>query len=300
LDPFSWLLGVAALANAKILDNMEIGHNVMHGQYDWTNDPALYSQAYDWDIACDAGQWRHYHNYIHHTFTNIIGKDRDVGYGFLRMSECQPWNPGHLLQPFFNANLALLFEWGVGMHDLEIERVIAGEVSREELGKRIRAFLRKASRQIVKDYLIFPALALWNWPRVLAGNIAANLLRNLWTYAIIFCGHFPEGVQTFSEEETQQESRGDWYVRQMAGSANIDGGHLFHIMTGHLSHQIEHHLFPDMPAHRYPEIALRVRDICQRYGLPYNTGSFRKQFLSVIGRVFRYALPPLGHRPLEA
>jgi hypothetical protein len=34
-----------ALANAKILDNMEIGHNVMHGQYDWTGDPALNSQS---------------------------------------------------------------------------------------------------------------------------------------------------------------------------------------------------------------------------------------------------------------
>ena len=62
-------------------------------------------------------------------------------------------------------------------------------------------------------------------------------------------------------------------------------------MTGHLSHQIEHHLFPDLPAHRYPEIAPRVRAICERYGLPYNTGSFGEQFGSVVGRIFRHALP---------
>ena len=39
--PPAWLAGVTALSLSKILDNMEIGHNVMHGQYDWMNDPEL-------------------------------------------------------------------------------------------------------------------------------------------------------------------------------------------------------------------------------------------------------------------
>src|SRR5919107_4572710 len=30
-----WLLGTASLSTAKILENMEIGHNVLHGQWDW-------------------------------------------------------------------------------------------------------------------------------------------------------------------------------------------------------------------------------------------------------------------------
>jgi hypothetical protein len=80
---------VLALANAKILDNMEIGHNVMHGQYDWTGDPALNSQTFEWDIACDGEQWRHSHNVTHHTYTNILGKDRDLGYSLLRMTDEQ-------------------------------------------------------------------------------------------------------------------------------------------------------------------------------------------------------------------
>nr|WP_278256350.1 fatty acid desaturase [Nocardioides convexus] len=50
-------------------------------------------------------------------------------------------------------------------------------------------------------------------------------------------------------------------------------------MSGNLSHQIEHHLFPDLPARRYPEMAVEVREICQRYGLPYNTGSLGKQLV---------------------
>jgi NADPH-dependent stearoyl-CoA 9-desaturase len=111
---------------------------------------------------------------------------------------------------------------------------------------------------------------------------------------IIFCGHFPEGTHEFSEDEVQDETRGGWYVRQMLGSANLTGSRLFHLLSGNLSHQIEHHLFPDIPAHRYAEIATEVRAICERYGLPYNTGPLHKQFGSVVKKIFRLALPGTG------
>lgn len=293
LDPLTWALGVTALSTAKILENMEIGHNVMHGQYDWTNDPALHSQTYEWDNVCDGDHWRHSHNVEHHTHTNIVGRDRDVGYGLLRLSDAQPWNPSHLFQPVSNAILALLFQWGVGLHDVDVPARLRGEMSGEEFRRRIRPFLRKASRQVFKDYVLFPALALGNAPRVLLGNLAANLVRNLWSYTIIFCGHFPDGVRTYTEEETRDETRGEWYVRQLQGSCNIQGGPLLHVLSGHLSHQIEHHLFPDIPGSRYPEIATRVQALCERHGLPYNTGPLWRQYATVVRRILRYALPPL-------
>ena len=112
--------------------------------------------------------------------------------------------------------------------------------------------------------MLFPALTGPLFLSTLAGNAAANLVRNLWAFSIIFCGHFPSGVATFTEEETEDETRGEWYVRQMMGSANITGSKLFHIMSGNLSHQIEHHLFPDIPARRYPQIAPEVKAICAR------------------------------------
>jgi fatty acid desaturase len=117
---------------------------------------------------------------------------------------------------------------------------------------------------------------------------------------IIFCGHFPEGVEEFSEEEVENESRGDWYLRQMLGSANLTGSRLFHILSGNLSHQIEHHLFPDIPAHRYAEIAAEVRELCERYGLPYTTGPLHKQFGSVVKKIFRLALPGRGGEAMPA
>ena len=291
LDPVTFVAGSLLLGTSKILENMEIGHNVMHGQYDWTRDPELGAHAYDWDNVCAASDWRHSHNVEHHTFTNIVGKDRDVGYGFLRITDAQPWNPTHLVQPLSASFLALFFQWGVALHDLRIDESLRGDQPLGVLLRRARPFARKATRQIAKDYLLFPMLTFWNAPRVFAGNLIANGIRNVWTFGIIFCGHFPDGVQMYSEEETHTESRGRWYLRQLNGSANLEGGRTFHILTGHLSHQIEHHLFPDLPAARYPEMAPRVREICRRYGQAYNTGSFRRQMGSVIARLVRHAVP---------
>ena len=298
LGPVSFVLGSGALGVAKILDNMEIGHNLMHGQYEWTRDPAL-DASYEWDNACDGGDWRHSHNFEHHTFTNILGKDRDVGYMFLRISPEQRWHPHHLSQPIVAMLLALNFQWGVATHDLRVDELISGKQTWAQLRERARPFLRKAGWQLLKDYVVFPALAAGNAPRVVAGNLVANLTRNLWTFAVIFCGHFPEGVRLFHRDEVVDESRGQWYLRQLAGSANIEGGSLFHVMTGHLSHQIEHHLFPDLPASRYPEMAPRVREICERYGQRYCTGSFARQFGDVLGKIVRYALPG-GPRAVRA
>lgn len=289
--PVSWIAGVLGLALAKILENMEIGHNVMHGQYDWMNDPSLSSQTYEWDIVCDGEHWRHSHNVEHHDHTNILGKDHDFGYGMLRMSEQQKWSPAALLQPLWYLLLALNFQWGVAVHDIKIGRFLKGRMKRAEFGERMRPFLRKAGRQLFKDYVLFPALAFWQWPRVLLGNLVANGLRNLWTNAIIFCGHLTEHAQTYTRREVENETRGQWYLRQIQGSSNLEGGRLFHLLTGHLSHQIEHHLFPDLPAPRYAEIAPQVRDICARYGVHYNTGGFLRQYAGVMARLFRHAWP---------
>jgi fatty acid desaturase len=295
-----WLLGTASLSVAKILENMEIGHNVMHGQWDWMNDPDINSRTWDWDTASPAEAWRHSHNYEHHTFTNIRGKDRDLGYEIMRIDPHQRWHPVYLLQPLYNLVLMAFFEWGVALHDLNVDAIRSGEKSKRQALAELKAIGGKARRQILKDYLAFPALsALVSGRRTfrstLAADITANVVRNVWAHSIIFCGHFPDQTYTFSQDEVAEETRGGWYARQLLGSANIEGGPPFHFLSGNLGFQIEHHLFPDMPSSRYAEIAPRVREVCRRYGLPYNTGPLRKQLGSVHRTIVRLAFP--GGRP---
>jgi fatty acid desaturase len=342
-----WIVGASTLGLAKILENMEIGHNVLHGQWDWMNDPVINSKAWDWDTASTAEAWRHSHNFIHHTYTNILGKDRDLGYEIMRIDPSQKWHPVYLAQPFYNVLLALLFEWGVAVHDLDLEAIRKGEKSKEELLKELKGIGGKARTQIVKDYIAWPfisglvmtlvdvgvlsyqarsespakraakraaAKVAWRhggprarkamlkrlverrsfrepFVRTLQANALANVIRNVWSYAIIFCGHFPDQTYTFTQEDTNDETRGGWYVRQLTGAANIDGGPLFHVMSGNLGYQVEHHLFPDMPSTRYGEIAPKVREICMRYGLPYNSGPFHQQLGMVQRTILRLAFP---------
>lgn len=287
----AWIAGVVLLALSKILENMELAHNVIHGQYDWMGDAQLQGSTYEWDIVGTADNWRKTHNFRHHTYTNVRGLDDDIGYGLLRIFPEQRWRPFYLMQPFIAVVFALLFEWGIAIQDLKIGRLLAGKMTFKQLLRQARPVGRKVGKQVFKDYILFPALAGPFFLPVLLGNVAANLIRNVWTYVVIFCGHFTADAETFPKECVRDETRGHWYLRQLRGSSNIAGGKVMNLMTGNLSHQIEHHFYPDVPANRYAAIAVGVREICQRYGQHYNTGSLPKQFGQVVWRILRHSLP---------
>ena len=294
--PWLWVAGVLLLGLSKILDNMELGHNVMHGQYDFMQDPRFEGQTFEWDTWCTADNWRYSHNFMHHTYTNVLGKDHDIGYGVLRIFPEQKWEPRFLANPVMAVTLAVFFENLLALQTLETEKVFAGEKTWKEWFKQGRPTFRKAGRQMGKDYVFFPLLAGPFFLPVLAGNFLANIMRNLWTFTIIFCGHFTEDSEVFALETLDNETRGEWYLRQMRGSANLTGGKLFHIMSGNLSHQIEHHLFPTVPAWRYAAMSEEMQVIAAKYGQHYNKASIVKQFSTVVGRAFKYSLPKFGSK----
>lgn len=301
--PAFWL-GTSGLAVAKILENMEIGHNVMHGQWDWMRDPKIHSSTWEWDHVSPAAQWKYSHNHLHHTYTNVLDRDNDLGYGIMRVDEAQEWRPFHLAQPVINLVNAAMFEYSIAAYDLELGPYLNGtsDKSDEQFKAEARAVVEKIKRQAFKDYVLHPILSGPSALSTLGANVLANLIRNVWSHTVIICGHFPEGVETFETESIDGETRGEWYLRQLLGSANISGPRVLHIMTGNLSHQIEHHLFPDLPSSRYHEIAPRIREIMSRYGLTYVTGPMPVQVASVTKKIFRLALPnkdPKVSRPAQ-
>jgi NADPH-dependent stearoyl-CoA 9-desaturase len=293
----AWVAGTAMLSVAKILENMEIGHNVLHGQWDWMRDPQIHSTTWEWDTVISAEGWKHTHNDVHHRWTNVVGKDRDVGYTLVRMSDDQPWTRSNLLQPLWNLLLAPVFDWGIALYDLELDEMQAGRKPASKVRAQAKAMGAKVLKQSAKDFVVWPLLSGSSAAPALAGNVAANVARNIWSHTVIFCGHFPEGVATFTEDQVGDETRAEWYLRQIQGSANLEGTPLFHLMTGNLSHQIEHHLFPDLPSNRYAEIAPKVRALCARYGIHYESGRLGRQYLSMWRRLIRLSLPPRRSSP---
>ncbi len=389
----AWFVGTAGLSVAKILENMELGHNIMHGQWDWMRDPKIHSTTWEWDMATPARDWQHSHNELHHTYTNVIGKDNDLGYGIARVDEEQPWHPMYLGQPLWNFINAVFFEYGIAAYDLELgatikkkklkdpefqrrlkgvlrkirkqatkdyvvhpalsiptgsflptlaanftanvvrnlwsnsiilcghfpegvetfeKRSIEGETKGEwylrqmlgaaikkkktkdpEFQRRLKGVLTKIRKQATKDYLVHPALSIptGSFLPTLAANFTANVVRNLWSNSVILCGHFPEGVETFEKRSIDGETKGEWYLRQMLGAANISGGPAMHLMSGNLSHQIEHHLFPDLPSNRYAEIAPKVQALFEKYDLNYHSAPLPQQVYSAWHKVVRLSLP---------
>jgi NADPH-dependent stearoyl-CoA 9-desaturase len=286
------IAGTALLSLSKILENMEIGHNVLHGQWDWMRDPTINSNAWEWDAA-----WKHSHNFQHHVYTNVLGRDRDLGYSAMRVEPAQPWHPIYLAQPIYFFLMAVVFEWAIAVYDIELDAVRRGEKSRARARREIVALLRKARGQLLKDYALFPVLAGRRGARrALAGNVVVNVVRNVWVHTVVVCGHIPEGAETFTEEQYRGETRGGWYQRQLLGSCNLEGSRLFHLLTGNLSFQIEHHLFPDLPSNRYAEIAPEIRAVCERHDLPYNSGRLGRQYRSVYLQILRLAFPG-GQQP---
>jgi linoleoyl-CoA desaturase len=199
LFPPAWLAGTVGLSVSKIIENMEIGHNVMHGQWDWMRDPTIHSTSWEWDNASPSDMWKHSHNELHHTYTNVIGKDNDLGYGIMRVDEDQRWKPLYLVQPVSNAINACFFQYGIAAYDLEIARFLKGRVDKADFVNRGKKVLAKIGRHVTRDYVLHPLLSGPSALTTLTANLTANLVRNLWTHSVIMCGHFPEGVQTFAK-----------------------------------------------------------------------------------------------------
>lgn len=285
--------GAVALAAAKTLDNLEIGHNVLHGQYDWAEDPHLNSRSFEWDVAVSARLWRYQHNFVHHTYTNVYGRDENLSTGPLRVSTPQPWRRHHVLGPLLLLIMAPLSEWVLALQAAaESCRGNAPEDLRATREDVIREAVRKAARQAAKDLVLFPLLSGSRARRTLLANTTALLLRNVWIFVIALISHYPEGLTVYDEEVLENETRGQWYARQVSGTANISGGRLFHILSGHHTQHIEHHLFPSLPASRYQEVASQVREVCERHGVPYATASLPSQLASALRHLFALSLPP--------
>ena len=257
------------LGIAKILENMEIGHNVMHGQWDWMNDPEIHSSNWEWDTAQPAEQWKHSHNYVHHQFTNVLGHDNDIGYGVLRMAREQRWHPVNLGQPVYNALLALLFQWGVALHDLDLEAIRKRRKDPKEMKRQLKQIGRKVRRQFAKDYVVYPLLA---GPQR-ADHDEGQRDREPDAQRVVLPDHLLRALPRRGAALHRGGDRGR-DPRRVVPPADARLGQLpgrqaaARPVAATSGFQIEHHLFPDLPSNRYAEISVKVQELCAATASP--------------------------------
>jgi linoleoyl-CoA desaturase len=301
-DPVTFLLGVGALWIHKQLQATEIGHMVLHGVYDGLpGAEGFRADAFAWDTPIDEGVWHRGHNVKHHGGTNVAGYDPDIRFGPVRLTGQTPHHWVHRLQ--LPATLFLLFPNFAFMMNLHFSGLLEAydlngrpggldflpDRSRASVRAAWRKALRKYAPYYLKNYVFFPALAGPFFWKVLLGNWLAEVLRDVYSAATIFCGHVGADVRTFPHG-TRARSRGEWYAMQVEATSDFEVGAPWSILCGGLERQIEHHLFPKLPSPRLREIAPEVRAICARHGVAYRSESWRAtlgQALAHIGRLAR-------------
>ncbi len=300
LDPLTFTVGVAALWLHKQLEATEIGHTVLHGAYDKLSaDPRWASATFAWDVPIDEEAWRHGHNHRHHGNTNVAGKDPDIHFGPVRLTEQTPWRPVHRYQHLLAlAVLAPTFTFGMNLHFTGVADALGGnglggyDFLPDRSPASVRAAWRKALRKYVpyyaKNLVFYPLLAGPLAPKVLAGNLLAELARDLYSAATIYCGHVGDDVASWPAG-TRPRNRGEWYAMQVAATHNFEVPTPISILCGGLDRQIEHHLFPTLPPPRLRQIAPEVRAICARHGIAYKSASWGATLRQALGHVARLA-----------
>jgi fatty acid desaturase len=305
-DPLTFSLGVAFVWLHRNLESIEIGHNVLHGQYDYFPEiPQFHSRNFKWKAPVDEEGWRREHNGLHHVHTNVYEMDPDLNHGILRMNDKMPWNPYHRWQvPMYLFLAYPIVLYGFNAQNLGFRQTFRAEKfpqgnegyapvhpggSEQELKRR---HWLSISRVMFKEYLLFPLLALatgFSFFKVALGNMLADGINNYWISLTIQATHFTEPLQP----EDALAHKGRWYVSQLDSSVNFKGSRMMSILWGHLNYQIEHHLFPDIPSHHYPDMAVEVKEVCARHGLPYKCNpSWGRAIRNFVGVMWKYSFPP--------
>ena len=314
-EPISFGLGVACLWLHRNLESIEIGHNVLHGQYDYFPEiPQFHAHNFKWKAPVDEEAWRREHNGLHHVHTNVYEKDPDLNHGILRMNAQTPWNSHHrwqvplyllvgyptMLYNFNDQNMGFKEAW----REREFPRGNEGYASVPHPGVSKASLKRRhhlsIARVLFKEYAAFPLLALatgFGFSKVMLGNLLADAFNNYWISLTIQATHLTEPLQS----EAALAHKGHWYLSQLDSSVNFKGSRRMSILWGHLNYQIEHHLFPDVPARHYPDMAVEVKAVCEQYGLPYKCNpTWGRAIRNYLGVMWKFSFPTAAERALAA
>lgn len=297
VDPFTFAAGVGALWIHKQLQATEIGHTALHGAYDKLKGAeAFASKTFAWDVPIDEASWRYGHNIRHHGNTNVTGKDPDIHFGPVRLTEHTPYHPRHRFQlPF---TLGILFpNFGLlmnlhftGLSDAYFDNGLPQKFdflpdrSKASVRSAWKKALRKYAPYYLKNYVFFPALAGPMFWKVLLGNWMAETMRDLYSAATIYCGHVGADVASYAADR-KAHGRGEWYAMQVESTNNFEVPFPFNVLCGGLERQIEHHLFPTLPPPRLREIAPEVQAICARHGVQYKSASWPRTLKNALAHI---------------
>lgn len=308
--PNAMMRGSILGALHTLLEFSELGHNIMHGSYDHlSNAGEFHSERWVWNIVADPHEWRVMHHQNHHPFTNIVGKDHDLGYSFLRLKPGQSWYGHNIIQFPLLWSLALTpsyyFAFVTGTSAARTEG--RGVLSKETLAQSFKLIKEHASKNFIKDPLSVSRKRLLP---TFAGNYASMVIGYFLTTAILLLEHHSPNVELFSdpgEDESEEdynrrqilatsnftpyEALDNYFIKLLEEEVKFDNPPPFRVFYGGLDTHLEHHLFPDLPCNRQRDIQPLVKELCLKHGLPYNVTPFETVVPYMIKNIFKLTIP---------
>jgi fatty acid desaturase len=300
----SWIapnpLSVLGISFGRFVRWTAVAHPVCHRGYDRCGAPhsrkgSVFARGrrrlIDWFDWIDPDAWHEEHNLQHHYRLNEEA-DPDLverNLGWLRDSKLPRWLRVALV-PLFAVSWKFVYyapSTLAALDRAEARRARKPEAAtvEQQLSARwssygLWSFLPHANKRVwLRSWLpylafyfvLIPALASplgwWAVLSVLINSVLAELLTNAHAFVAIVPNHAGPDLYRF---EGRTRNRGEFYLRQIVGSANYRcGGDLNDVMHGWLNYQIEHHLWPDMSLLQYRKAQPEVRAICERHGVPY-------------------------------
>lgn len=256
---------------------LSVMHDGNHGSYSkehWINSLMGYSLNV---VGASSFNWKIQHNLLHHTYTNIYGKDEDISRrGIMRFSPHAPWKKFHKYQ--------FIYAWFLyGL--MTISWVFIKDFSQLPDYQK-KGFLRRLKTSGSKEWTILiltkliyfgyifmvPVLVTpWLWWQVFLGILIMHFVTGF-LLAIIFQPAHVTPSSDFPLPDKNHALKDNWTIHQLRTTTNYaNNSRWFTWMVGGLNFQVEHHLFPGMCHVHFPQIAGIVETTAKEFGLPYNS-----------------------------
>uniref|UniRef100_A0A1A8JB38 acyl-CoA (8-3)-desaturase n=1 Tax=Nothobranchius kuhntae TaxID=321403 RepID=A0A1A8JB38_NOTKU len=221
--------------------------------------------------GASANWWNHRH-FQHHAKPNIFMKDPDiymldifvlgntqpVEYGIKKI-KYMPYNHQH--QYFFLVAPPLLIPV---FYNFNIMKTM--------ITHRDWVDLAWASTYYIRYFYCYTPF--YGFLGSLALMMFVRFLESHWFVWVTQMNHLPM--------EIEYERRQDWLTTQLLSTCNIEQSFFNDWFSGHLNFQIEHHLFPRMPRHNYHLVAPRVKELCEKHGVPYGMKTLWRGMVDVV------------------
>ena len=138
-----------------------------------------------------------------------------------------------------------------------------------------RSWLPNAGVRFGLIPLLFAPLGPWASFSLFVNSIVADILLSVHGYACAMASHSGDDLYQFDESV---RGRADFYLHQLLATADMtSGGDLHDFLHGFLNYQVAHHLWPDMTMLQLRRATPRIKEICERHGVPYISEPLHKR-----------------------